>query len=270
MLRPVIIILVIVVALLRGGSLRNFATLKLRWIPLVVAGFVLQVLIFTPFTTTSLIPVATVPLYLLSMALLTIWVALNWHIPGMALIAIGLLMNVAAIAANGGYMPVSPASARIAGRLDRYATTGSPISYNSIATEENVRLWLLTDIIPVPKEVPFANVLSIGDVLLEIGVGVLCYRTIRQVPAVTPAIVEQSRPQAALAVPGAGAPDVAPAELLRRFHHELNRLEHMLDRDISTINTITAQLSWLNSRYLDTTRLPPHLPEESSTLKEQV
>jgi hypothetical protein len=270
MLRPLIIILVIVVALLRGGSMRNFAALRLRWIPLVVAGLVLQVLIFTPFTKTSLIPIATVPLYLLSMALLTIWVALNWRIPGMALIATGLLMNVAAIAANGGYMPVSPDSARIAGRLDRYATTGLPLSNNSIATEENVRLWLLTDIIPVPKEVPFANVFSIGDILLEIGIGVLCYRTIRQAPKLKPAIVEQRRSQVARAVPGSVALTVAPTELARRLRHGMSSLEYMLDRDISTINMLTAQLSWLNSRYLDATQLPPTLPEKPSTTKEQV
>ena len=49
MLRLAIIVLVIVVALLRGGSLRNFAAVQLRWLPLVIVGFALQLLIFTPF-----------------------------------------------------------------------------------------------------------------------------------------------------------------------------------------------------------------------------
>jgi hypothetical protein len=183
MLRLLIIGVVIVVALLRGGSLRNIAAVQLRWLPLVIVGFVLQLLIFTPFTRSPLIAFATVPIYVLSMILLVIWVAANWRIPGMALIAIGLALNVIAISVNGGHMPVSPESARYAGTIGNYTSAGAFVANNSIATQANVRFWLLTDIIAIPKQVPFANVISIGDVLLTIGVGILCYRTIRQAPA---------------------------------------------------------------------------------------
>ena len=183
MLRLVIIVLVIVVALLRGGSLRNLAELQLRWLPLVIAGFMLQLLIFTPFARSPLLAAATVPIYVLSMLLLVIWVAANWRIPGMALIGIGLALNVIAITANGGHMPVSPESARYAGTIGNYASENTFVANNSIATQDNVRFWLLTDIIAIPKQVPFANVISIGDVLLTIGVGILCYRTIRRAPA---------------------------------------------------------------------------------------
>ncbi len=183
MLRLAIIALVIVVALLRGGSLRNLAAVRLRWLPLVIAGFALQLLIFTPFTRSPLVGFATVPIYVLSMILLVIWVAANWRIPGIALIAIGLALNVIAITMNGGHMPVSPESARYAGTIDNYTSEGAFVANNSIATQDNVRFWLLTDIIAIPKQVPFANVISIGDVLLTIGVGSLCYRTIRRTPA---------------------------------------------------------------------------------------
>jgi len=182
MLRLIIIVLVIVFALLRGGSLLNIAAVQLRWLPLVIAGFVLQLLIFTPFVHSPLVAFATVPIYVLSMFLLVIWVAANWHIPGMALIAFGLALNVIAISVNGGHMPVSPESARFAGTIDNYINDGALVANNSIATQDNVRFWLLTDIIAIPKQVPFANVISIGDVLLTIGVGVLCYRTIRFAP----------------------------------------------------------------------------------------
>lgn len=45
MLRGIVVLIVIAVALVRGGSLRNFATLELRWLPLVLSGFGLQLLI---------------------------------------------------------------------------------------------------------------------------------------------------------------------------------------------------------------------------------
>ena len=183
MLRLFIIVLVIIVALLRGGSLLNIAAVQLRWLPLVIIGFVLQLLIFTPFARSPLVAFATVPIYLLSMFLLVIWVAANWRIPGMALIAIGLALNVIAIGTNGGHMPVAPESARYAGTIGNYTSDGALVANNSIATQDNVRFWLLTDIIAIPKQVPFATVISIGDVLLTIGVGILCYRTIRHAPA---------------------------------------------------------------------------------------
>ena len=183
MLRLAIIVLVIVVALLRGGSLRNFAAVQLRWLPLVIASFALQLLIFTPFARAPLVAFATVPIYVLSMLLLVIWVAANWRIPGMALIAIGLALNVIAITTNGGHMPVSSESARYAGTIDNYTSEGALVANNSIMTQANVRFWLLTDIIAIPKQVPFANVISIGDVLLTIGVASLCYRAIRCLPA---------------------------------------------------------------------------------------
>ena len=151
--------------------------------PGLIAGFVLQLLIFTPFARSPLVAFATVPIYVLSMILLVIWVAANWRIPGVALIAIGLALNVIAITVNGGHMPVSPESARYAGTIGNYASEGAFVANNSIATQDNVRFWLLTDIIAIPKQVPFANVISIGDVLLTIGVGSLCYRTIRRAPA---------------------------------------------------------------------------------------
>src|SRR5437773_10518732 len=99
MLIPLLIALAIVAGLLRGGSLRNFAALPLRWIPLIIGSFVLQLFLFTPFLHRPLIAVAVEPLYLLSMAMGAVWVVLNWRIPGMPMIALGLFMNFAAIVA---------------------------------------------------------------------------------------------------------------------------------------------------------------------------
>jgi uncharacterized protein DUF5317 len=187
MISVVILLPVIAVALLRGGSLVNMVELRLRWVPLVLAALAVQLLIFTPFRAEPLIPAWTIEFYMLSMALLTIWVALNWRIPGMALMALGLFSNFVAIAANGGYMPVSPASARYAGRIERYAAEGLPVANNSIATGDQAWLWPLTDILPIPAGLPFANVYSIGDVLLTIGGAQLCYHAIRRQPAAIPA-----------------------------------------------------------------------------------
>ncbi len=177
MLMPSIVALAIIVALLRGGALRNFGMLHLRWIPLVGASLALQLLLFTPFSKTSVVAFAVPELYVVSMLLLVAWVAVNWRVPGMALLATGLLFNTIAIAVNGGYMPVSPESAVYAGKIGNYATEGLAVNNNSIATTSNVHLWFLTDIVALPHWFPLANVFSIGDMLIVAGACLLCYRT---------------------------------------------------------------------------------------------
>lgn len=175
MLRVAIVLVVILAALLRGGSLRRFAEVELRALPLVFGGLALQLLIFTPFRDEPLIPFATEAIYLLSMALILAWVWLHRRLPGLWLVLIGVAMNTAAIVANGGYMPVAPLAAEYAGNSANYATEGAPIANNSLAVEE-ARLWLLTDIFPLPAAIPLANVYSLGDILLTVGASIFCYR----------------------------------------------------------------------------------------------
>jgi Family of unknown function (DUF5317) len=235
----VILLPVIAVALLRGGTLANLIELRLRWTPLVLVALAVQLLIFTPFRKQPLIPIWTPQLYMLSMALLTAWVALNWRIPGMALMALGLLSNFAAIAANGGYMPVAPESARYAGRLARYAAQGLPVANNSIATGDQVRLWLLTDILPIPAWLPFANVYSVGDVLLTVGGALLCYRTIHWplVPA----------PVAGACADAGAAPGTA-AEAAQRLRAEIAATERLLDQDLDAAATLELQATRLREK----------------------
>ena len=244
MLMPVIVGIVIVVALLRGGSLRNFGALRVRWLPLVFAALAVQLLIFTPFARVPPIAAAVVPLYLLSMALLTLWVAANWRIPGMALMAAGLLMNLAAIVANGGHMPVSSASARYAGAITSYVDRGETVSNNSIVLDGQARLWLLTDIIALTKAIPFANVFSIGDVLLTIGAGLLCYRTIRAAPEVT-------APTAANTASSASA---------RHVHDDMPSMQPALDPGAAD-ESLAPQVDALEGPRADGTRQPARSPE---------
>jgi hypothetical protein len=252
MMMPLVVTFVSIVALLRGGSLRNFDNLHLRWIPLAIGSFVLQLLIFTPFRTAPLISGATPQLYVLSMAMLTIWVGLNRRIPGMSLMAAGLLMNFTAIVANGGYMPVSPASARYAGTIANYASEGPQVANNSLATDSGLHFWLLTDIIPLPKELPFANVFSVGDLFLMTGVGILCYRTIRGMPEVTPASADASRDQTALAAADiALSPAQQPAELVRHISDEMTAFKDMLDQDIDIVDAMSAQAGGLEGPHPD-------------------
>jgi hypothetical protein len=192
MLRACVVLAVIVIALVRGGSLRQLADLRLRFPALAIACFGIQFLIFTPFRATPLLQVETPVLYVASLVLLLGWTVLNRHIPGMWLLMTGLLLNTLAIASNGGYMPVSVEAAAYSGHLDEYPVDGPVLYKRWMTTDEPVQLWLLTDIIAVPAAVPFATVMSIGDLLLLAGICVLCWQTMGG-----PRVLRPSSPTAA-------------------------------------------------------------------------
>ncbi len=98
------------------------------------------------------------------------FVAANWRIPGMAILVAGGLCNLVAIGANGGVMPASERALEIAGRA-------APIDgFINSKAQDGAHLLILGDIFALPKGVPFANVFSVGDVLLVVGGTVIAHR----------------------------------------------------------------------------------------------
>jgi hypothetical protein len=89
----------------------------------------------------------------------------NARLAGLATVALGAASNLAAIMANGGYMPASPGALAALGK-----SIGEAYSNSTVATAPV--LAPLTDVFALPRWLPFANVFSIGDVLICIGVAV--------------------------------------------------------------------------------------------------
>lgn len=93
----------------------------------------------------------------------------NLHLKSLWFVWMGLLANTLVIIANHGHMPVSPEALHQAGlgRLEPVLRN----TYDAVHTlmSEQTRLWFLGDVIPVPLEV-FRNVMSLGDVLLMLGI----------------------------------------------------------------------------------------------------
>jgi uncharacterized protein DUF5317 len=151
----------IAVGYLLGGRLERLATLRLRWAPLALSGLAVQIAIFSD-PIGRLVGDAAPAIYVASTAAVLAAVLRNLDIPGIALIAVGASCNLAAILANGGYMPADPAALASVGGPGTGAT-------NSIVVAEPA-LRPLTDVFAIPSWMPFANVFSIGDVLIGIGI----------------------------------------------------------------------------------------------------
>ena len=148
--------------LLLGGRLGALADIRLRAWWLFFAAFGLQVLAF-PF---EFLPWRTghataSAIWIVSYGLLLVAAALNVRIQGVPLVVAGIAANVAAVLANGGTMPVTPAALEDAG--ESYATNA-----NSTAISDPSLPWLV-DRWAAPDWIPFANVFSVGDVVIALG-----------------------------------------------------------------------------------------------------
>ena len=93
----------------------------------------------------------------------------------MAVIALGAASNLAAIVANDGYMPADPAALASVVEL-------SPGYSNSVVVADPA-LRPLTDLYALPPAFPFANVFSVGDVLIGIGIALVIVFAMRVRPA---------------------------------------------------------------------------------------
>ncbi|MCL5961216.1 MAG: DUF5317 domain-containing protein [Chloroflexi bacterium] len=176
------IVLGIVAGLIRGGNLSRLAQLRFRCAWLIITAFLVQVLIFSPISSALPANELAVPvLHILSNLALIGALALNWRIAGMQLVALGLLLNFAAIAANGGYMPVSGEVLDRAGRaaeLQELRATGH-VAKAALLTDET-RLPFLGDLYEVGIPPIKGRVFSIGDVLISIGAFVLLVAGMRR------------------------------------------------------------------------------------------
>jgi hypothetical protein len=102
-----------------------------------------------------------------------VFLAANWHLPGIPLVALGAALNLLAISVNGGVMPASPSALAGAG-----LGVDEPGFQNSTALADP-RLAFLGDVFYLPASWPLSNVFSVGDVLIALGIAWALHRICR-------------------------------------------------------------------------------------------
>lgn len=153
----------LVLGFLMGGRLDRLSEIRFEWAWLAVVGLAVQVLLFSTPIGGSFRSGVGEAIYVASTGLVLVAVWRNLRVPGLALVALGAISNLAAIVANGGVMPTTPGALAAAG-LD-------PLDgFSNSAVLEDPALAPLTDIFALPPWLPFANVFSIGDVLIALGI----------------------------------------------------------------------------------------------------
>ena len=153
----------LLIGVLLGGRISALGHLRIRSWWLAYLAIALQLVAFPsgvlPWSTAD--RVASI-LWVASYAALGALVVRNVRIPGLAVVGIGQLCNLVAIAVNGGHMPVTR------GALDA-AGLSYELRNNSISLADP-HLAALVDRWAVPGWIPFGNVYSIGDVVIGLGI----------------------------------------------------------------------------------------------------
>ena len=100
--------------------------------------------------------------------------AWNWRTPGFPLVALGILLNMAVVLLNTG-MPVLVSNAVASGATKEAVAQSLAASWLHVPATSDTLALLLGDVIPFPGPWWHRGMLSLGDVILALGAGVVVF-----------------------------------------------------------------------------------------------
>ncbi len=158
-----------------GGRASDLTHVQVRWGWLAPLAFLMQAyLIFFPAERAGDVLSPRSLLLVASQVLLFVVIWQNRHLGGIKVIGLGLLLNSLVMVVNGGFMPITPETLVQIG-YDGNASqleTGYIVgrTKNVVAEPGEASLWFLSDVMVIPRPFPIPTALSLGDLLIVLGV----------------------------------------------------------------------------------------------------
>jgi len=158
----------ILVGIFRGGSLKGLAYMKLKGGWLFPILLLIEIIVFIFQIKSDTIAMLSNSIFMLVYVIGLIFLWVNRNNQGFVLIFIGVLLNFIVMALNGGRMPVSVEAGQFLGV--EYVEALKAGTYGKhIAMDQSTLLPFLGDIIPLSAPYPKEQVISIGDVIMNVG-----------------------------------------------------------------------------------------------------
>ena len=169
-----ILLVAAVMALALGGDLRKIALLDIKRLPWILVSFALPLAVPLALRAGLDSGLTSVVLTVLTYGMLFYGLAANLRLPGVRLIGLGYLANLAAVVANSFRMPVSLEMFEPALRAQEAARLAASLTHAPL--EATARLVFLADVIPW-RLLGKPSMVSIGDIAIALGVGYLVFRS---------------------------------------------------------------------------------------------
>lgn len=163
-----------------GGKIRNLENLYINGWGLFVLSFTLEILSLLIVTKTNGIWSNRVEnkffyIHLFIYLLLIIGLIMNWNSKGLRITLFGSILNFLALGFNKGKMPVSIEALKYSKLYNQLSLLEEGRIMTHTLVNESTRFTFLGDIIPIPKPYFFPKIISIGDILISLGLFVLIY-----------------------------------------------------------------------------------------------
>ncbi|WP_423799975.1 DUF5317 domain-containing protein [Neobacillus sp. SAB-20_R2A] len=162
------ILLALVVGFIRKGNLRGLAQLKLKWGWIFPLLLIVQIITFVYQNDIKMLGKASESIYMAVYIIGLLFLYLNRHHKGFVIIFIGVFLNFLVMVVNGGRMPVSEEAAAVLDPMYIQALKDGLYAKHVLLTDSTI-LGFLGDIIPLGPPYPRTQVISIGDVVMNIG-----------------------------------------------------------------------------------------------------
>jgi hypothetical protein len=163
------ILISFIVGLLRKGNLRAFSQLNLKWGWIFPVLLVVQLAVFTLQNDSEFLGQLSGSIYIVVYIIGLIFLYLNRRNPGFILIFIGVFLNFIVMVLNGGRMPVSVEAAAVLDPGYIQALKESLYAKHAMLTS-TTHLGFLGDVIPISDPYPRTQIISIGDIIMNIGI----------------------------------------------------------------------------------------------------
>jgi hypothetical protein len=169
---------------LLGGRVRNLEQVHFVWWQLALTGLFVQLVLFAD-PIQQRVGAEGPVIYVVSTLAVLVALLRNLRQPGLAVIAVGAVLNLVPILANGGYMPSSPDVWR--------ELTGSPTLpvehySNVVLIGPSTAFPFLGDIFAFPRPLPMATAFSLGDAVIAVGAVIFLVHAMRRSSMPTAAV----------------------------------------------------------------------------------
>lgn len=163
---------------IRGGKIRNLETLYINGWYLFVASFLIEIISLLIISNNignlgNIIEDKFFYIHIFIYSILIVGLFMNFHDKGLRITLLGSILNFLPLIMNNGRMPVSLKALKYSNLYPQISLLEEGRIVTHSLANKTTKLFLLGDIIPIPKPYLLPKIISIGDILIALGLFIL-------------------------------------------------------------------------------------------------